>query len=484
MATISKTNFRALDIKNSVQLKSVLSYLAIFIVLLVFMNVYPVVRVRDALFESKYASMLNQASVFASSLSSLAELESDEVKQVMGLLDDMGLSRIIIVNSSGRIIYDTADMENNPGKYVMFSEITRALSGKNVFYSSYSDSVLRSRAAIPVVYKGTTIGAVYIYEYDTDQAGLIAGLHENLLKVSYIMLIAALFLGVGFSTVLTSRIRSILRAVRSVGDGSYNYKITVKGRDELSELTEEFNNLISRLKKVEEIRQRFVSDASHELKTPLAAIRLLTDSIVQNEDMDKATVREFIYDIGAEAERLARITEKLLDLSRLTNEAASNSVPMEVKRVAEQALKMLRTLALKKNVTIESRFSGKCVIRANPDDIHQVVFNLIENAIKYNIDGGSVTVLLFKRDGRVYLIVNDTGIGIPREDMPNIFDRFYRVDKARSSDIGGSGLGLAIVKDMVYKHGGTVTATARDCGGTSFEVSFPAYEAAPGEKVQ
>jgi signal transduction histidine kinase len=124
------------------------------------------------------------------------------------------------------------------------------------------------------------------------------------------------------------------------------------------------------------MRQRFVSDASHELKTPLAAIRLLTDSIVQNENMDKSTLREFIYDIGREADRLTRITEKLLNLTRIDNQAQSENTPIDMKRIIRQALTLLESLAEKRNITLEVQLGDKCVILANADDIYQVVFNI------------------------------------------------------------------------------------------------------------
>ena len=223
-----------------------------------------------------------------------------------------------------------------------------------------------------------------------------------------------------------------------------------------------------------------MSDASHELKTPLAAIRLLTDSIVQNENIDNETAREFIYDIGREAERLTRITERLLDLTRIDSKAETDDGPIDMGKVVRQAQTLLQSLAEKKGVNLETKIAGGCIIWANTDDIYQVVFNLVENAIKYNRENGSVTVLLFIKEEKVRLIVDDTGVGIPEDELPFIFDRFYRVDKARSSKIGGSGLGLSIVYDMVRKHNGSVNVSKREHEGTRFKVDFPLYKLSPG----
>ena len=222
----------------------------------------------------------------------------------------------------------------------------------------------------------------------------------------------------------------------------------------------------------EKQRRRFVSDASHELKTPLASIRLLSDSIVQNENIDPETVREFVTDIGNEAERLQRTTEKLLDLSRLDDGVQVVPEPVDVKQVAVDALVLLRPLAAEKNVRLRCDLADGCVVMATTDDMFHIIFNLVENAVKYNVPEGSVTMTLSQTDETVSFEVADTGIGIPEEDRLNVFSRFYRVDKARSREAGGSGLGLSIVHDAVVLHCGTITVGQNKPRGTKFTVSF------------
>ena len=224
-------------------------------------------------------------------------------------------------------------------------------------------------------------------------------------------------------------------------------------------------------------QRQFVADASHELKTPLAAIRLLADSIEQNEGMDEATMREFVSDIGTEADRLQRTTEKLLDLSRRDDGASSPRVPVDLAEVARSTLRLLSPLAAKLGVSLRCEPEAGCIISAPEDDAYQIIFNLAENAVKYNVEGGSVDISVRREGGRVLLIVEDRGIGIPEADLPNIFSRFYRVDKARSREKGGSGLGLSIVHDAVSALGGSIEVEAREGGGTRFTVSFPE----PGE---
>jgi len=199
----------------------------------------------------------------------------------------------------------------------------------------------------------------------------------------------------------------------------------------------------------------------------------LSDSIVQNENMDADTVREFVTDIGNEAQRLQRTTEKLLDLSRLDDDVQVVPEPVDVKQVSVDALVMLRPLADEKKVRIKCELSEGCVIMANVDDVFHIIFNLMENAIKYNVPEGSVLLTLSGDEENVHLEVSDTGIGIPEEDRLNIFSRFYRVDKARSREAGGSGLGLSIVHDAVLAHGGTIAVGQNKPQGSRFIVSFP-----------
>ena len=442
-------------------------------------NILPVLNCRDLLFKSKNSSLLNQASLFASSLSSLSELRPDEVGKVMELMDDLRLSRVLVTDESGMIVYDSTDSGAvNLGKYAMFPEVGLAVSGKDAFRAELSEGAVESRAAMPVMNRNSIIGAVYLYEYDTDQAALLTNLRRNLLRISEIASLAALLVSILLGYIMSRRTRRIQAGIHNISIGRYDTRIQERGVDELTEISAEINVLADRLQETERVRQQFVSDASHELKTPLAAITLLADSIVQNDRMDRAMIREFVYDIGREAERLTRVTQKLQELTKLGSKARESRDNVDLKHVAQEAMKMLRTYAEQRDVTLSSTLSEDCIIYANSDDIHQVIFNLVENAVKYNRPEGSVNVLLFRREDRVELLVDDTGPGVPEEKLQSIFDRFYRVDEARSGEQSGSGLGLAIVRDAVTKHGGTVTAENREVGGMRFRLSFPAAKEA------
>lgn len=473
---------------SRLQVKYAMSYLAILAVVLVLLNTYPLIASQNLLFSSKRDSLKSQAAVMASALMELESLNADQVARVMNMLDSTGLSRVLVTDPSGLILYDSLAQsdseedgeENQPDaqpeqeyRYALFQEVVLALEGNDVVYSQYEDGRFLSTAATPIVYRGMTIGAIYLTEEDTTQGALLMNLQQNLRSISLVLVAIALTISFLFSKVLTSRIGALLGAIRIVGEGEYGHRLQPSGKDELAHLAEEFNQLTDRLQTTEEVRRRFVSDASHELKTPLASIRLLADSILQNQEMDQETVRDFVGDIGDEAERLTRITEHLLALTRLDSLPVGETQIVDMAQVTQRAINMLTPVAEAAGVTVEASWKPGCTLRCTEDDLYQICFNLIENAIKYNFPGGRVFVTV-RRDGdQVLLEVADTGVGIPEDELPKVFNRFYRVDKARSRAAGGTGLGLSIVRDTVRRHGGWVTAQRRQSEGSVFTVGFP-----------
>lgn len=460
-------------IKTSVQLQFSAYFAVIIAALLLLLNTYPLLSSRDVVFSEKKSALVNRAAVVSSSLSLLDSLSTDNARQVMGLLDVNDLTRIMVTDNAGLVLYDTAAEDNAVGHYALFSEISRALGGETVFYSHFNMDAFVSRAAMPVRSGGRTIGAVYLCEYDKDQADLIVGIQHRLGTITVVIGVIAMVLILFSIKIMTRRITRLADGVRIVQSGDYSFRLESTGHDELTELGDEFNNLTERLETTEAQRRRFVSDASHELKTPLASIRLLADSIVQSEDMDPATMREFVTDIGSEAERLQRTTEKLLNLSRRDDGVNGDLTIVDLKEVVRGTLHLLHPLAKASKITISCVLSDGCTIRATEDDVYHIVFNLVENAIKYNLACGSVYVKVYSQGERCFLSVEDTGIGIPEADRPYIFGRFYRVDKARSREHGGSGLGLSIVHDAVELYGGTVEVSGVEPHGSRFVVCFP-----------
>ena len=463
----------------SLQVKYTLSYFIVFVVVLILINTYPVAASQEVLFSSKRDSLKSQALVMASALMELETLSADQVSRVMNMLGNTGLDQVLVTDPSGLILYDSTrknDVGNEESfRYALYQEIVTALSGNDVFYSRYQESAFHSCAVSPIVYRGMVIGAIYIQEIDEAQGELLLNLQQHLRNISLIISAVALTIAGIVSKVLTSRIAALLAAIRIVGEGEYGHRLQVSGKDEMEQLAREFNQLTDRLQTTEEVRRRFVADASHELKTPLASIRLLTDSILQNDEMDHDTLRDFVADIGTESERLTRITEHLLALTKLDSLPAPKREPVDVVQVLERAVNMLVPVAEAADVKIETYLKEKCVVACTSDELYQIGFNLIENAIKYNIQGGRVMVSAEKTEDQVLIEVADTGVGIPENDMAKVFNRFYRVDKARSRAAGGTGLGLSIVRDTARRHGGWVTVRRRNPVGSIFTVGLPQW---------
>ena len=291
--------------RRSIQLKFALSYIVIIAAVLALLNTYPVLVSQDLVFHSKASLLQSQATVIANSLALSATLTADTVREyidgsLMGSLDNAGRIRILVTDPSARVLYDSDEYRATQNRYALLSEVTAALKGYDVAASEYRDGAFRSRAATPVMYRGVTIGAVYVYENDADQARLLTDIQSNLRTISIVICVVVLIMSIVFSKALTRRIGDLLRAIRIVREGEYSHRVSIRGGDELSQLAGEFNQLTDRLQTTEEVRRRFVSDASHELKTPLASIRLLTDSILQTEEMDLPTVKEFVSDSGEE----------------------------------------------------------------------------------------------------------------------------------------------------------------------------------------
>ena len=470
MGTISKDRN---TFWGSLQFKFGLSYILVIAAVLVLLNTYPLVVSEDLVFHSKENILQNSVSVMVYSLSGLDRLTEENVTTAMAVVEETGISRILVTDDVGKVLYDTRETGSAVGEYAIYTEVVQALLGNDTFTCSYQGGAFRSRASSPVLYQNRIIGAVYAYEYDREQGALLEGLQANLLRLSALIGVVVLVLSVILSRALTRKIGRLLTAIRKVREGAYSHRAEIPGRDEIAQIGQEFNSLTDRLQTTENARRRFVSDASHELKTPLAAIRLLTDSILQTDNIDPATTREFVADIGAEAERLSRITEDLLRLTRLDSGVLEPAAAVEVLPVLEQTMRMMSLVAQEKGVELTYTAAGDCTVLGTRDEIYQIIYNLTDNAVKYSPAGSTVQVSLRGTAEGVELTVADNGTGIPEEDLPRIFQRFYRVDKARSREAGGTGLGLSIVSDTVQRRGGTVEAANRPGGGAVFTVRWP-----------
>ncbi|MBI2070724.1 MAG: PAS domain-containing protein [Elusimicrobia bacterium] len=232
---------------------------------------------------------------------------------------------------------------------------------------------------------------------------------------------------------------------------------------------------ITRLRQLEEMRRDFVANVSHELRTPLASIKALTETLLDGALEERGPRGEFVQAIKEDADRLGHLVDDLLDLEAIESGKRSPRWEyVDLIQAARQAADKMRNLAAKRQVTIrvEAENNGICA-RADKEQLDQVLINLLDNAVKYNLDGGRVTIRIHEQDGWGRVEIQDTGVGISTEDAPRIFERFYRVDKARSRELGGTGLGLSIVKHLIEAHGGQVGVMSELGRGSMFHFTVP-----------
>ena len=417
--------------------------------------------------------MIEKCQLAADEIANLEVLNPSTVAGAAAEMVSLKVTRLIITDQNARVLYDSLNAE--PDYYALFPEIICAMEGNDVFYSRYHDGAIQSQAATPIISYKTTLGCVYMMEYDTAQGSLIKSLQNTVLRITLFLEVVVILFSLVFSKFYSRRLRKIMASMRIIQRGDYSHKLKLGGHDELSFLGDEFNDLTERLQTSEQKRSRFVSDASHELKTPLASIKLLTDSILQN-DMDMETVREFVGDIGNEADRLTRTTGKLLSLTKVDGQLTEECEIIKMAPTVRRVVRMLSGIAAQNDITIETDLAEDSPVLILEDDLYQIAFNLVENGIKYNVNGGKLTVRLMRQDDNALLQVSDTGMGIPEDSLSHIFERFYRVDKARSRATGGSGLGLAIVRAIVQRNRGEISVDTNYGKGTVFTVSFPVFE--------
>ncbi len=453
-----------------------MTYVVITFCVLVFLNVY-CSQISQRLFcESKQTSMLEKAQLTANEIAKQEVLNAATAASAIDKIGSLKVNRLIVTDANGVIIYDSQPepLEENSD---IKQQIQRALEGFDRFVSVYSDGTMRSQVAMPIVSYETVAGCVYMLELDPEQGRLIQSLQSNIFTITLILEIGLLIFAIIYATRFSKQLREIMASMRIIQEGDFSHKVTVRGHDELSFLSKEFNYLTERLQNSESKRRQFVSDASHELKTPLASIKLLSDSILQN-DMDMETTREFVEDIGNEADRLNRMTLKLLELTR--GDSVDQNVDAQIIYMAptiKKVVKMLESLANQNQISIVMELTEDAPILIQEDDLYQITFNLVENGIKYNVAGGKLNISLHRQGEMTVLRVADTGVGIPPEAISHVFERFYRVDKARSRQSGGSGLGLSIVRSMVERNNGEIHLQSTLGKGTTFTVAFPHFDA-------
>lgn len=459
---------------DSLLLRIVLLILLLTIILLALQAISPIKTTEDMIFAYKQSLILGKAETIASSLNTNLVLTGEGAEEVVSVLGTSDVGQIVVTDAEGTVLFSTNTGATPLERCALYPEVLSALRGNDAFRCVYSSEAFESYGAIPIMVGNVITGCVYVAEVDREQALLIQRIQQNAMQMAGVTIVISLVLSVITGIVITKKSGRLYQSIQEVRAGNYSHRVEIKGNDEYAVLASEFNALTDRLQETEESRRQFVSDASHELRTPLAAIRLMSDSIIQN-DLDQETIREFVQDISSESDRLTRMTSKLLSLTALDSKQFTQQEDevVDLGVCCKKAVRMLSPFAAQIGAAIEESSEENCCIMAREDDIFQVVLNLAENGIKYSENGGEVRLIAYTQRDDAVLIVEDNGIGIPEEELGHVFERFYRVDKARSREAGGTGLGLAIVRETVEKYGGSVEASNRPQGGARFTVRFP-----------
>lgn len=387
--------------------------------------------------------------------------------------------RVLVVDNLGFVIIDSSNADT--GKTLVNYAVLNALSGTST--TERSDEYISLTVAVPIMdkEKKETIGAVVVVPSVKEAFTPIEDLRE---KVSILTLVIALISGLlSFitSSFITKPLKALMHVVQKITNGQLDQEVTIKGKGEIAELGNAFNHMTQQLQRLEQSRQEFVSNVSHELKTPLSSIKVLTDSLILQEDVPIEIYKEFFEDINLEVDRLNNIVTDLLTLVRLDQkEIPLNIKTLQLGELIQSILKRLTPLAKKKNITLAYKAQGDVAAEIDEVKFSLALVNLIENAIKYTPDEGYVSVSL-KEDGQNAMIaVADSGIGIAKEEQAKIFERFYRTDKTRNRETGGTGLGLSITYKTVIMHRGIIKVESEEGKGSIFTIQIPLKHAIKG----
>lgn len=380
-------------------------------------------------------------------------------------------ARILIINSDYIIVKDNYIFDE--GKTIITEDVINAFKGKSHSHINYkSSSAVITTPIIDDTGKISGVIKVSISGYATIQT------INYMKRISIAVMIALLLVFSGILVFviykLTSPAKDMKEAILSLSDGDKNARIKKQTIKEYKDIGDAVNVLLDRLESIDGSRDEFVSNVSHEFKTPMTSMKVLADSLLATENAPIEMYKEFMQDIAEEIDRENEIIGDLLNLVRTDGErAVLNIETVDVNELMEVVLKRLKPIAVKNN--IEIIFESMRPVTASIDRVKFIIVltNIIENAIKYNHPEGWVKITLNADHKFFYVDVSDSGIGIPEECKDQVFERFYRVDKARSRETGGTGLGLAITKNIVLLHKGTIKFYSKENEGTTFNIRIP-----------
>ncbi len=401
-------------------------------------------------------------------------VQTAEITTELSAAADIFDGRIIAVDGNLKVVADTYNYEL--GKILLSKEVIECIRGMSSCKVEEKD--LYVELTLPV--KGgdaggnTNAGAVILRASLEKENAFVDSVKRAVFLIDIVLLLLTAVIAFFVSARMTKPFKAIVASLQHVADGYLEDTVSIGGFYEVRRISDSFNEMLLQMKKVEESRQEFVSNVSHELRTPMTSIKVLADSLMMQEDAPVALYREFMVDITDEIERENKIINDLLSLVRLDRKDAEMHIAqVSINELMEIILKRIKPLAQMHNIGLVFESFRPVIAEVDEVKLSLAISNLIENAVKYNVEDGNIRVSLNADHKYFYISVADSGIGIPEAAQPFIFDRFYRVDKARSRETGGTGLGLAITKSVVLRHKGVIKVYSRENEGTTFTVRIP-----------
>ena len=384
-------------------------------------------------------------------------------------------ARIVIVSPQKTVVGDSLRVGGLLGTVMERKEVQEALeggTGRSIQYSRLSDQWVL-QVCIPVEKGDTSLGAVFLSSSLKPVYQTLTAVRRFLLTSTLVSMVFAGGLVVLFAHHLTAPIKELTAAAQQMAEGKLDQRIPINSADEIGRLAQQFNIMAARVKEMNQRLTRFVGDVSHELRTPLASIHVCLQSL-QNYELSAEERQEFLEDINHETQRLIYLVEDLLELTR-RQEISDKREVLSLKALLEEVLELTRPRVERKGLKLFTEIpEGLPYLYISPEELKRVVFNLLDNAIKYTPDGGWLKLGVESGPEQVMVTVQDTGCGIPGEAIPYLFERFFRVDKARSRYLGGTGLGLAICKEIVERYGGSIgVLETREGVGSTFFFTLP-----------
>ena len=424
--------------------------------------------------ELRTAEIQNQCTILCNQLGNynyLTDTTSEVINANLTQLTNIYNGRVMIIDRDLKVVKDTYSLDE--GKTDVSENVIRCMQGETT--NQYDRRNNYIEVTSPIMGVDNEITGVMLASVSTDNIeATMQILYTHGGVVVGIILILLTVFSVFFADRMVRPIHRITRAIESVTEGYTDDVLHVDTFTETKQLSEAFNKMLGRLKLLDESREEFVSNVSHELKTPMTSMKVLADSLLEMKEAPVEMYQEFMQDIAKEIDRENQIITDLLSLVKMDKTGQNiNIQTVNINDLLEQTLKRLRPIAEKKNVEMVMESFRPVTAEIDEMKFTLAISNLVENAIKYNHDNGWVHVSLNADHKYFYIKVEDSGIGIPEEDQPHIFERFYRVDKSHSREIGGTGLGLAIARNAVIAHRGANTRSSVEGEGTTFTVRIP-----------